>query len=100
MLIGKGGTSHVYKAQLSDGTLYAAKILKPSVDALQEFITEIETVTSLQNDNIVSLRGFSFDNYCLVLVYDYMHQGSLDKALHGKHHYEICDIFHPQPLGN
>lgn len=97
MLIGKGGTSHVYKAQLNDGTLYAAKILKPSVDALQEFITEIETVTSLQNDNIVSLRGFSFDNYFLVLVYDYMHQGSLDKALHGKHHDEICDLFHPQP---
>jgi serine/threonine protein kinase len=85
MLIGKGGTSHVYKAQLDDGTLYAAKILKPSVDALQEFITEIETVTSLQHENIVSLRGFSFDNYSLVLVYDYMHQGSLDKVLHGKH---------------
>ncbi|XP_047072060.1 uncharacterized protein LOC124681157 [Lolium rigidum] len=84
MLIGKGGTSHVYKAQLNDGTLYAAKILKPSVDALQEFITEIETVTSLQHENIVSLRGFSFDNYSLVLVYDYMHQGSLDKTLHGK----------------
>ncbi|KQK12224.1 uncharacterized protein LOC100842077 [Brachypodium distachyon] len=84
MLIGKGGTSHVYKAQLVDGTLYAAKILKPSVDALQEFITEVETVTSLQHENIVSLRGFSFDNYSLVLVYDYMHQGSLDKALHGK----------------
>lgn len=84
MLIGKGGTSHVYKAQLNDGTLYAAKILKPSVDALQEFITEIETVTSLQHANIVSLRGFSFDNYSLVLVYDYMHQGSLDKTLHGK----------------
>uniref|UniRef100_A0ACD5X6H5 Uncharacterized protein n=2 Tax=Avena sativa TaxID=4498 RepID=A0ACD5X6H5_AVESA len=84
MLIGKGGTSHVYKAQLNDGSLYAAKILKPSVDALQEFITEIETVTSLQHENIVSLRGFSFDNYSLVLVYDYMQQGSLDKALHGK----------------
>ncbi|KAM0835431.1 hypothetical protein ACQ4PT_062925 [Festuca glaucescens] len=84
MLIGKGGTSHVYKAQSNDGTFYAAKILKPSVDALQEFITEIETVTSLQHENIVSLRGFSFDNYSLVLVYDYMHQGSLDKTLHGK----------------
>ncbi|XBI86097.1 hypothetical protein VPH35_094116 [Triticum aestivum] len=89
MLIGKGGTSHVYKAQLYDGTLYAAKILKPSVDALQEFITEIETVTNLQNENIVSLRGFSFDNYFLVLVYDYMHQGSLDKALHGKCEYSL-----------
>ncbi|KAG8098899.1 hypothetical protein GUJ93_ZPchr0013g35141 [Zizania palustris] len=85
MLIGKGGTSQVYKAQLFDGTLSAVKILKPSVDALREFITEVETATSLQHDNIVSLRGFSSDNYSLVLVYDYMLQGSLDKALHGKH---------------
>ncbi|KAL5217433.1 hypothetical protein ABZP36_018117 [Zizania latifolia] len=85
MLIGKGGTSQVYKAQLFDGTVSAVKILKPSVNALQEFITEVEIATTLQHDNIVSLRGFSSDNYSLVLVYDYVLQGSLDRALHGKH---------------
>ncbi|KAL6621238.1 hypothetical protein ACP70R_033670 [Stipagrostis hirtigluma subsp. patula] len=84
MLIGKGGTSQVYKAQLFDGTFSAVKILKPSFDAIHEFVMEIEIVTSLQHENIVALRGFSFDNYSLVLVYDYMPQGSLDKALHGK----------------
>ncbi|CAN6286230.1 unnamed protein product [Urochloa humidicola] len=83
MLIGKGGTSQVYKAQLHDGTYSAVKILKPSVDAIREFITEIEIVTSLQHENIVALRGFSFENYNLVLIYDHMPQGSLDKALHG-----------------
>ncbi|CAL4936991.1 unnamed protein product [Urochloa decumbens] len=83
MLIGKGGTSQVYKAQLHDGTYSAVKILKPSVDAIREFITEIEIVTSLQHENIVALRGFSFENYNLVLVYDHMPRGSLDKALHG-----------------
>ncbi|KAL6893731.1 hypothetical protein ACP4OV_007829 [Aristida adscensionis] len=86
MLIGKGGTSQVYKAQLFDGTFSAVKILKPSVDAIHEFITEVEIVTSLQHENVVALRGFSFENYSLVLVYDYMPQGSLDKALHGKNH--------------
>ncbi|KAL6636549.1 hypothetical protein ACP70R_024121 [Stipagrostis hirtigluma subsp. patula] len=84
MLIGKGGTSQVYKAQLFDGTFSAVKILKPSFDAIHEFVMEIEIVTSLQHENIIALRGFSFDNYSLVLVYDYMPQGSLDKALHGK----------------
>ncbi|KAJ1292780.1 hypothetical protein BS78_01G016700 [Paspalum vaginatum] len=84
MLIGKGGTSQVYKAQLDDGTFSAIKILKPSVDAIHEFITEIEIITSLQHENIIALRGFSFENYNLVLAYDYMPQGSLDKALHGK----------------
>jgi serine/threonine protein kinase len=84
MLIGKGGTSQVFKAQLDDGTFSAIKILKPSVDAIHEFVTEIEIVSSLQHENIVALRGFSFENYNLVLAYDYMLQGSLDKALHGK----------------
>ncbi|GJN22716.1 hypothetical protein PR202_gb10311 [Eleusine coracana subsp. coracana] len=83
MLIGKGGTSQVYKAQLLDGTFSAVKILKPSVDAIHEFVTEVEIVTTLQHENIVALRGFSFENFRLVLVYDYMPQGSLDKALHG-----------------
>ncbi|WVZ61216.1 hypothetical protein U9M48_011127, partial [Paspalum notatum var. saurae] len=84
MLIGKGGTSLVYRAQLDDGTFSAIKILKPSVDAIHEFVTEIDIITSLQHENIVALRGFSFENYNLVLAYDYMPQGSLDKALHGK----------------
>lgn len=84
MLIGKGGTSQVFKAQLDGGTFAAIKILKPSVDAIHEFVTEVETVTSLQHENIVALRGFSFENYNLVLAYDYMPRGSLDKALHGK----------------
>jgi serine/threonine protein kinase len=84
MLIGKGGTSQVFKARLDDGTFCAVKILKPSVDAVHEFVTEIETVSSLQHENIVALRGFSFENYNLVLAYDYMPQGSLDRALHGK----------------
>ena len=45
MLIGKGGTSQVFKAQLDGGTFAAIKILKPSVDAIHEFVTEVETVT-------------------------------------------------------
>jgi serine/threonine protein kinase len=84
MLIGKGGTGQVYKAQLSDGTFAAVMILKPSVDAIHEFIMEVEIVTTLQLENVVALRGFSFENFRLVLVYDYMPQGSLDKALPGK----------------
>lgn len=84
MLIGKGGTSQVYKAQLLDGTLSAVKILKPSVDAVHEFVTEVEIVTTLQHENVVALRGFSFDNFRLVLIYDYLPRGSLDKALYGK----------------
>ena len=95
MLIGKGGTSQVYKAQLYDGTYSAIKILKPSVDAIHEFITEIENVTSLQHENIVALRGFSFESYNLVLVYDHMSKGSLDKALHGKPQDIIHHLFSP-----
>ncbi|OEL25583.1 hypothetical protein BAE44_0013399 [Dichanthelium oligosanthes] len=51
--------------------------------ATANYSPEIEIVTSLQHENIVALRGFTFENYNLVLVYDHMPQGSLDKALHG-----------------
>ncbi|XP_042408496.1 inactive protein kinase SELMODRAFT_444075-like [Zingiber officinale] len=83
-LIGKGGSSIVYKGHLSDGKELAVKLLKPSEDALKEFISEIEIITSLNHKNIISLLGFCFENNILILVYDYVSQGSLEDLLHGE----------------
>lgn len=83
-LIGKGGSSSVYKGYLSDGKELAVKILKPSEDALKEFVSEIEIITTLNHKNIISLLGFCFENNGLILVYDYVSQGSLEDLLHGK----------------
>ncbi|XP_042412052.1 probable receptor-like protein kinase At2g42960 [Zingiber officinale] len=83
-LIGKGGSSSVYKGYFSDGKELAVKILKPSKDALKEFVSEIEINTTLNHQNIISLLGFCFENNGLMLVYDYVSHGSLEDLLHGE----------------
>lgn len=84
-LIGKGGSSQVYRGCLPDGQELAVKILKPSDDVLKEFILEIEIITSLHHENIISLLGFCFEERNLLLVYDFLSRGSLEDYLYGKH---------------
>ncbi|CAN1176023.1 Protein kinase STUNTED [Linum perenne] len=83
-LIGRGGSSQVYKGCLPDGQELAVKILKPSEDVIKEFVLEIEIITALHHKNIISLLGFCFeDNKHLLLVYDLLSRGSLEENLHG-----------------
>ncbi|XP_028770036.1 nodulation receptor kinase [Neltuma alba] len=82
-LVGKGGSSYVYKGCLPDGKEVAVKILKPSEDVVKEFLLEIEIITTLHHKNIISLSGFSFDDNNLLLVYDFLTRGSLEENIHG-----------------
>ena len=95
-LIGKGGSSQVYRGCLPDGKELAVKILKPSDHVLREFLLEIEIITTLHHKNIISLLGFCFDNGNLLLVYDLLSRGSLEENLHGTQKYiTIClSFFH------
>ncbi|GMH00925.1 hypothetical protein Nepgr_002764 [Nepenthes gracilis] len=82
-LIGKGGTSRVYRGCLPDGKELAVKILKPSEEVLKEFVLEIEIITSVHHKNITSLFGFCFEDNNLLMVYDLLPRGSLEENLHG-----------------
>lgn len=82
-MIGKGGSSRVFKGQLSDGKELAIKILKPSEDVLKEFIAEIEIISSISHKNIISLFGFCVEDDSPILVYDLLPRGSLEDNLHG-----------------
>ncbi|XVF39250.1 hypothetical protein PTKIN_Ptkin01aG0020200 [Pterospermum kingtungense] len=82
-LIGRGGSSEVYRGCLRDGKELAVKILKPSEDALKEFVMEIEIITTLHHKNIISLLGFCYEDNNLLLVYDFLLRGSLEENLHG-----------------
>ncbi|KAG9458941.1 hypothetical protein H6P81_003449 [Aristolochia fimbriata] len=83
-LIGKGGSSKVYKGYLPDGKELAVKILKPSADVVKEFILEIEIITTLTHKNVISLFGFCFEDNNLLMVYDFLSRGSLEENLHGE----------------
>lgn len=82
-LIGKGGSSQVFRGCLPDSKELAVKILKPSEDVLKEFVLEIEIITALHHKNIISLFGFCFEDGNLLLVYDLLSRGSLEENLHG-----------------
>ncbi|KAK8673716.1 hypothetical protein V6N13_112033 [Hibiscus sabdariffa] len=82
-LVGKGGSSHVYRGCLPDGKELAVKIVKPTENAIKEFVQEIEIITSLNHKNLISLFGFCFEENKLLLVYDFLSRGSLEETLHG-----------------
>ena len=82
-MIGKGGSSQVYKGCLPDGKQLAVKILKPSEAVAQQFRSEIEILTTLHHKHIISLFGFCLEENNLLLVYDLLSRGSLEENLHG-----------------
>lgn len=84
-LIGKGGSSRVYRGCLPGGQELAVKILKPSEDVLKQFVSEIEIISSLDHKNVISLVGFCFEEGKLLLVYNLLSRGSLEDNLHGTH---------------
>ncbi|XP_061374823.1 protein kinase STUNTED-like [Gastrolobium bilobum] len=90
-LVGKGGSSYVYRGCLPDGKELAVKILKPSEDVLKEFVQEIEIITTLHHKNIISLSGFCLEGNHLLLVYDFLSRGSLEENLHGNK--KDCNAF-------
>ncbi|RDY10654.1 Receptor-like cytosolic serine/threonine-protein kinase RBK2, partial [Mucuna pruriens] len=82
-LVGRGGSSYVYRGCLPDGKELAVKILKPSENVLKEFVQEIEIITTLRHKNIISISGFCLEGNHLLLVYDFLSRGSLEENLHG-----------------
>ncbi|KAM6563213.1 hypothetical protein CsatB_023211 [Cannabis sativa] len=82
-MVGRGGSSSVYRGCLSDGKELAVKMLKPSEDVIKEFVQEIDIITALNHKNIISLFGFCFEDVNLLLVYDFLSRGSLEENLHG-----------------
>ncbi|XP_016648407.1 PREDICTED: probable leucine-rich repeat receptor-like serine/threonine-protein kinase At3g14840 isoform X1 [Prunus mume] len=82
--IGEGGFGPVYKGLLSDGTAIAVKQLSSkSKQGNREFVNEIGTIFALQHPHLVKLHGCCIEGNQLLLVYEYMENNSLARALFG-----------------
>ncbi|KAK6143198.1 hypothetical protein DH2020_023546 [Rehmannia glutinosa] len=81
-LIGKGGSSRVYRGCRPGGGEIAVKVLKPSEDVLKHFVSEVEIITAVLHKNIISLVGFCYEENRLLLVYDLLPRGCLEDNLH------------------
>nr|DAD37734.1 TPA_asm: hypothetical protein HUJ06_008375 [Nelumbo nucifera] len=83
--IGEGGFGPVYKGVLSDGTVIAVKQLSSkSKQGNREFINEISMISALQHPNLVKLFGCCIEGNQLLLIYEYMENNSLARALFGR----------------
>ncbi|XP_062095554.1 L-type lectin-domain containing receptor kinase IV.1-like [Humulus lupulus] len=82
-LLGSGGFGRVYKGVLPSKTEIAVKrVSHESRQGMKEFVAEIASLGRLRHRNIVPLSGYCRRKGELLLVYDYMPNGSLDKYLH------------------
>ncbi|KAK3133141.1 hypothetical protein QOZ80_6AG0532890 [Eleusine coracana subsp. coracana] len=82
--IGEGGFGSVYKGSLSDGTVIAVKQLSSrSKQGNREFVNEIGMISALQHPNLVRLYGCCTEGNQLLLVYEYMENNCLARALFG-----------------
>ncbi|CAK9237925.1 unnamed protein product [Sphagnum troendelagicum] len=82
--IGKGGFGPVYYGKLEDGQEVAVKVLDAkSSQGPYEFFNEVDVLSRVSHRNLVSLIGYCFEDDQQMLIYEYMHKGSLYDHLYG-----------------
>nr|CAN81779.1 hypothetical protein VITISV_034284 [Vitis vinifera] len=83
--IGEGGFGPVYKGVLPDGSVIAVKQLSSkSKQGNREFVNEIGMISALQHPNLVKLYGWCIEGNQLLLIYEYLENNCLARALFGR----------------
>uniref|UniRef100_R7W375 non-specific serine/threonine protein kinase n=1 Tax=Aegilops tauschii TaxID=37682 RepID=R7W375_AEGTA len=85
-LLGAGGFGSVYKGVLRkpdmDTEVAVKRVSHQSRQGMKEFVAEVASMRRLHHRNLVQLLGYCRRKGELLLVYDHMPNGSLDKYLH------------------
>ncbi|CAH1451198.1 unnamed protein product [Lactuca virosa] len=84
--LGDGGFGAVYYGKLIDGREVAVKRLyENNFKRVEQFMNEVEILTKLNHENLVKLYGCSSKHSKeLLLVYEYIQNGTVADHLHGK----------------
>ncbi|KAK9133581.1 hypothetical protein Scep_013109 [Stephania cephalantha] len=99
--LGEGGFGPVYKGKLLDGREVAVKRLaRNSKQGLEELRSEVQLIAKLGHRNLVRLLGCCLEGKEMLLVYEYLPNGSLNgflndnvkrKRLDWKQRYKIIE---------
>ncbi|KAL6606504.1 hypothetical protein ACP70R_042157 [Stipagrostis hirtigluma subsp. patula] len=83
-LLGTGGFGSVYRGVLpSKAEVAVKKVAQGSRQGMREFVAEVVSIGRLgRHRHLAQLLGYCRRNGELLLVYDYMPNGSLDRHLH------------------
>ncbi|EXB82442.1 putative LRR receptor-like serine/threonine-protein kinase [Morus notabilis] len=82
--IGRGSFGSVYYGRMRDGKEVAVKIMADSSShGDQQFVTEVALLSRIHHRNLVPLIGYCEEEHQCVLVYEYMHNGTLRDHIHG-----------------
>ena len=84
-IFGSGGHSTVYRLRIDDSTAFAVKKLNKGITEIDRgFERELVAMGDIKHQNIVRLHGYYIAPQFNLLIYELMHNGSLDCFLHGK----------------
>uniref|UniRef100_A0A0D9XN32 non-specific serine/threonine protein kinase n=1 Tax=Leersia perrieri TaxID=77586 RepID=A0A0D9XN32_9ORYZ len=82
--IGSGGFGIVYYGKLTDGREIAVKLhTNDSYQGIREFLNEVTLLSRIHHRNLVSFLGYSQQDGKNILVYEFMHNGTLKEHLRG-----------------
>ncbi|XP_020571676.1 probable LRR receptor-like serine/threonine-protein kinase At1g67720 [Phalaenopsis equestris] len=82
--IGSGGFGVVYYGKLKDGKEIAVKVLtNESYQGIREFLNEVTLLSRIHHRNLVTFLGYSQQDGKNILVYEFMHNGTLKEHLRG-----------------
>ncbi|KAK6160322.1 hypothetical protein DH2020_003703 [Rehmannia glutinosa] len=81
--IGKGSFGPVYYGKMKDGKEIAVKTMADSSShGTKQFVTEVALLSRIHHRNLVPLIGYCEEVHQRMLVYEYMHNGTLRDHIH------------------
>ncbi|KAK4481045.1 hypothetical protein RD792_011914 [Penstemon davidsonii] len=81
--IGSGGFGVVYYGRLKDGKEIAVKILtNDTFQGKREFSNEVSLLSRIHHRNLVQFLGYCQEDGKSILVYEFMHNGTLKELLY------------------
>ncbi|KAL9399167.1 hypothetical protein Peur_008128 [Populus x canadensis] len=82
--IGSGGFGVVYYGKMKDGREIAVKVLTSnSYQGKREFTNEVTLLSRIHHRNLVQFLGYCQEDGKSMLVYEFMHNGTLKEHLYG-----------------